>query len=241
MPTSDETWTLAEHDVPVYRSGEGGRALILIHEVWGVDGHIRSVADRYAAEGYSVVAPELLADSGLLEQLDEEQRADYDHPVRRLPRQVELRTFFAPVFTPEHATRTVAILRALVERLLRQEGATSVSVTGFCYGGTFSWALALAEPRLAAAVPFYGHVIASAEELGALQVPVLAFLGDQDAPLVEQVPRLREATEGKDVEVVVYPGAGHAFFNDANEQTYQAEAATDAWPRALAFLGAHAG
>lgn len=35
MPTSDETWTLAEHDVPVYRSGEGGRALILIHEVWG--------------------------------------------------------------------------------------------------------------------------------------------------------------------------------------------------------------
>lgn len=240
MPTSDETWTLADHDVPVYRSGEGGRALILIHEVWGVDGHIRSVADRYAAEGYSVVAPELLAESGLLEQLDTEQRADYDHPVRRLPRQVELRTFFAPVFTPEHATRTVTILRALVERLLRQEGTTSVSITGFCYGGTFSWALALAEPRLAAAVPFYGHNTASAEELAALQVPVLAFYGDEDAPLMAQVPGIQEATAGEDVELVVYPGAGHAFFNDANEAMYRPDAAADAWSRALAFLREHA-
>ncbi|MCJ1701268.1 dienelactone hydrolase family protein [Rathayibacter festucae] len=241
MPTSDETWTLADHDVPVYCSGEGGRVLILIHEVWGVDGHIRSVADRYAAEGFRVVAPELLADSGLLEQLETEQRADYDHPVRRLPRQVELRTFFAPVFTPQHAVRTIAILRALVERLLREEGTTSVSVTGFCYGGTFSWALALAEPRVAAAVPFYGHNTASAEELGSLRVPVLAFYGDQDAPLMAQVPGIREATAGKDVEIVVYPGAGHAFFNDANEGMYRADAATDAWPRALAFLREHAG
>jgi len=236
MPTSDETWTLADHDVPLYRSGDGERALILIHEVWGVDGHIRSVADRYAAEGFRVVAPELLAESGLLEQLDTEQRADYDHPVRRLPRQLELRTFFAPVFTPEHAKRSIAILRALVTRLLSEDGVTSVSITGFCYGGTFSWALALAEPRLAAAVPFYGHVTASDEELAALEVGVLAFVGDQDAPLVEQVPRVREATAGKDVEVVVYDGAGHAFFNDSNDGTYVPEAAADAWTRALAFL-----
>jgi carboxymethylenebutenolidase len=240
MPTSDETWTLADHDVPVYRSGDGEHALILIHEVWGVDGHIRSVADRYAAEGFRVVAPELLAESGLLEQLDTEQRADYDHPVRRLPRQVELRTFFAPVFTPAHAQRSVAILRALVSRLLSEDGVSSVSVTGFCYGGTFSWALALAEPRLASAVPFYGHCTASDEELAALEVAVLAFYGDRDAPLMEQVPRLREATVGKDVELVVYEGAGHAFFNDANDGTYDAPAATDAWPRALAFLRTHA-
>ncbi|WKK70694.1 dienelactone hydrolase family protein [Rathayibacter oskolensis] len=134
----------------------------------------------------------------------------------------------------------MAILQALVSRLLSEEGVLSVSVTGFCYGGTFSYALALAEPRLASAVPFYGHCTASDEELAALEVAVLAFYGDQDAPLMEQVPRIREATAGKDVELVVYPGAGHAFFNDSNDGTYDEAAATDAWPRALAFLRAHA-
>lgn len=242
MTRTDETWTLAGYEVPVYTAlperAEPGPAVLVIHEVWGLDGHIRSVVDRYAAAGYRAFGPELLAGSGLLEELNEEQRAEYDHPVRRLPRQVELRTFFAPVFNPAFAERTIAKLRAMIDRLLARPDVTTVSVTGFCYGGSMSWALAVAEPRLAAVLPYYGHNTFSAEELAAVTTPILAFYGADDAPLIAQLPAIEQSLPA--AELVVYPGAGHAFFNESNEQTFREGAAQDAWQRSLAFLAAHA-
>ncbi|NQX13244.1 dienelactone hydrolase family protein [Microbacteriaceae bacterium VKM Ac-2855] len=243
---TDETWTLAGFEVPMHvalpetESGESepGPAIIVIHEVWGLDGHIRSVVDRYAAEGYRAFGPELLLGSGILEELTEQQRDAYDHPIRRLTKQVEFRTFFAPVFAPEFTERTIAELRALVDRVLERDDVTSVSVTGFCYGGSMTWALAVADPRLAAAVPFYGHNTFSAEELAGVKTPVLAFYGAEDAPLVAQLPGIREALP--DADTVVYPDAGHAFFNESNEQSYRPGAAQDSWARTLAFLAQHA-
>lgn len=236
----DETWTLAGYEVPLHvalpGAAEPGPAIIVIHEVWGLDGHIRSVVDRYAAAGYRAFGPELLVGSGILEELTEQQREEYDHPVRRLTRQVEFRTFFAPIFTPEFAERTLAKLRALVDRVLERDDVTSVSVTGFCYGGSMTWALTVAEPRLAAAAPFYGHNTFSAEELAGVNTPVLAFYGAEDAPLIAQLPAIEAALP--DADVVVYSGAGHAFFNESNEATYRPDAAADAWSRVLAFLPA---
>ncbi|NQX28891.1 dienelactone hydrolase family protein [Microbacteriaceae bacterium VKM Ac-2854] len=242
MTRTDETWTLAGYEVPVYAAlpdeARPGPAVIVIHEVWGLDGHIRSVIDRYAAAGYRAFGPELLVGSGLLEELNEEQRAEYDHPVRRLPHQVELRTFFAPVFSPAFAERTVAKLRAMIDRVLARPDVTTVSVTGFCYGGSMSWALAAADARLAAVMPYYGHNSFSAPELAAIATPILAFYGADDAPLIAQVPTVHAGLPA--AEIVVYPGAGHAFFNESNDQSYREDAAHDAWRRTLAFLAAHA-
>jgi carboxymethylenebutenolidase len=105
-------------------------------------------------------------------------------------------------------------------------------------GGTYTFSLAAAEPRLRAAVPFYGHAEFKDAELGAIACPVLAFYGGKDTALMEELPGLkgRMAAAGVDFETVVYPETGHAFFNDTNRYTYNAEAAADAWTQALAFL-----
>ena len=74
--------------------------------------------------------------------------------------------------------------------------------------------------------------------MGNISGPVLAFYGDQDSRLMESLPQVTEAmaAAGVDFTAQVYPGVGHAFFNDTNPVTYDAAAAADAWTRTLSFL-----
>lgn len=233
--------------VPAYHTyPDGGQdgakkhpGLIVIEEIWGVTDHIKSVADRFAAEGYSVVSPELLP-KGLLEILTPQLQKDMFDPEKRDAVQPKLREMMQPIHQPEYAQGAIATLKACVDYLMADKGVDAsrgIAVVGFCFGGTYSFHLAANDSRIRAAVPFYGQAPAS-EEILNIKCPILAFYGDQDAHLMETLPALKEnmTKNGKTFEVVVYPGAGHAFFNDTNPRMYRADAAADAWKRALEFL-----
>lgn len=213
--------------------------LVVVHEVWGLVPHTKDVADRFSAEGYVAVAPDLLSGAGGVPDLSGElQEAAFD-PQQRSNAQPRLRKHMAPIRAPEYAKHALAALRVCFDHLEGLPGlAGRVAATGFCLGGTYTFSLAVAEPRLRAAVPFYGHADFRDAELRAINCPVLAFYGAQDSALIEELPGLKRQMRaaGVDFEAVVYPGTGHAFFNDTNKYTYNAEAAEDSWRRTLAFL-----
>lgn len=220
-------------------------ALVLIHEIWGLVPHIRDVADRWAAEGYLVLAPDLLSDAGITPEVGAELAVLRDEPdeEKRLRGQALLREKFALMNAPAFAAEAVTQLRLVVDALAAEPGIEGrIAVTGFCFGGTYSFALAAADPRVRAAVPFYG-VSPDAASIARIACPVLALYGEDDPRIVAALPQTRAemADAGVDFTDTVYPGARHAFFNDTNAVAYDAGAARDAWARALAFLARHLG
>ena len=224
--------------------GEVRGGLIVIHEIWGLVSHTRDVADRFAREGYVVVAPDLLADQGITEEITEglgEAVANPD-PEAQNAVQPKLRELMAPLRTPGFATLTVERLKACFDHLHDDaEVSGRVGVVGFCFGGSYSFALAAHEPRLLASVPFYGAANFTEAELGRIKAPILAFYGQEDEALMTALPEVEEAMTkaGVDFSATVYANAGHAFFNDSNPFAYQQKAAEDAWTRTLEFLARH--
>jgi len=229
----------------VQPTGELKGALIVIHEIWGLVDHIMSIADRYAAEGYLVVAPDVLSAIGIEAQIGEELFAIRNSPDEkvRTEGQPRLRDAFDSLQTPGYSEWVVGALGAVVDYLEAQPGIDGrVAVTGFCFGGSYSFALAAADPRVKAALPFYGSA-GAAGDLSAIACPVYAFYGENDPSLIDALPDVSKqmADAGIDFQTKVYPGTGHAFFNDTNPATYDADASADAWAKANAFLAAHLG
>jgi carboxymethylenebutenolidase len=215
-------------------------ALILIHEIWGLVEHITGIADRYAAEGYLVLAPDLLSDVGITPEVGlelHELRMEQD-PEKQAGAQPRLREAFSTMKAPGFAEGALAKLRIVVDALAAEPGIDGrIAVLGFCFGGTYSLALAAADDRVRAAVPFYGSAPAPAA-IADIRCPVLAFYGQNDANLIDALPGVQKAMAdaGVDFTAKVYPDAGHAFFNDTNPHTYNAADAADAWARSLEFL-----
>ncbi|CAN5116619.1 hypothetical protein BH11ACT3_BH11ACT3_14240 [soil metagenome] len=215
-------------------------ALIVIHEIWGLVAHITDVADRYAAEGYLVLAPDLLSDAGVTPDIGEELMAimTEQDPEKRAIGQPRLREAFGSIRAPEFAAEAVAKLKLVVDALASEPGIDGrIGVLGFCFGGTYSFALAAADDRVKAAVPFYGAA-PSVDDIAGIHCPVLALYGQNDPALIDALPAVREAMDAARVDFTaqVYSDAGHAFFNDTNPHTYNAVDAADAWARSLAFL-----
>jgi carboxymethylenebutenolidase len=235
-----------DHDLTAYRAeppGEARGAVVVIQEIWGLADHITDVADRVAAQGYLVVAPDLLGHVGLTPEVGARLRdlmfssSEED----RLAAQPEMREATTPARQPEFAAWAVPALRAVVDALVDEPGVDGrVGVVGFCFGGSYAFALAAADPRLRAAVPFYGSFPEGADP-ATIACPVLAFYGEDDHGITDGVPELesRMARAGVDFTARVYHGVGHAFFNDTAASTYNAEVASDAWDRTLAFLDEH--
>ncbi|AMM20597.1 hypothetical protein AX769_11165 [Frondihabitans sp. PAMC 28766] len=218
--------------------------LIVIHEIWGLVAHIRDVADRFAAEGWVVAAPDILSRGGITPALGEELlaiRAGDDEEAKNAA-QTRMREASAPRNSPEYAGWAVASLTKVLDWLDEQPGCTGhLAVTGFCFGGTYSFALAAADSRVRAAVPFYGAP-PEATQLVAIEAPILAFYGDEDERLITGLPEVTKnmADAGVDFSATVFQGTGHAFFNDRNPHSYNAAYAAQAWSSALRFLGEHA-
>jgi len=230
-------------DVYVARpAGEPAGGLVLIHEIWGLVDHIKDVADRYAAEGWVVAAPDILSHAGVEPALGAELFAlrNGDDEEAKAATQPRMREMLSAAHAPEYARWAVAALRATVDRLVEEAGVGDrLAVTGFCFGGTYAFALAAADDRIRAAVPFYGTA-PTPDRIAEIKAPVLALYGHHDPALIDALPGVARAMAdaGVDFESVVYPEAGHAFFNDTGLR-YDADAASDAWRRTLAFLREH--
>lgn len=235
-------------DLPCYvaaPAGEPRAGLVVVHEIWGLSEHITQVADRFAAEGYLVAAPDLLSSVGVSPKDGEELRRlmSSADQAERTTAQPAMREKTAPAHTPEFGRWAVGALSATIDHLAAQPGVGDrLGIAGFCFGGTYAFAGAVADDRLRAAVPFYGQP-PELDEVGSIHCPVLAFYGDQDERLMSSLPAVRTAMEqaGVDFRAQVYAGARHAFFNDTNAMAYDAAAAADAWQRTLAFLAEHVG
>jgi carboxymethylenebutenolidase len=224
--------------------GDPRGGIILIHEIWGLVPHITGVADRFAAEGYVVLAPDLLSDVGVTPEVGAELHALMADPdeARRTAAQPRMRETMAPLRAPEFAAPAVAKLRTAVDSLAAEPGVGGrIAVVGFCFGGTYAFALAASDDRIRAAVPFYGTAPAP-DQIAEIRCPVLAIYGAHDPALMQALPGVRAemAAAGVDFADHVYPDAAHAFFNDTGSR-YRADDAADAWQRALAFLADHLG
>src|SRR2546423_10602653 len=117
---------------------------------------------------------------------------------------------------------------------LRDLGAATVGITGFCMGGTFAYLAAVSGVDVDAAAAFYGAGIV--HTLGEPYVPLLLFFGGND-PYISR-DDLAEIEKHHPGQVIVYENAGHGFMRDGSE-AYDEEAATDAWRRLLQFFGEH--
>jgi carboxymethylenebutenolidase len=198
-------------------------AVLVVHENRGLTDHIRSVAGRLAASGYSALAIDLLSAEGGTAALGDEARA-----------------MAALSSAPQE--RFVADMRAGLDELERRASGQKLGAIGFCFGGGMVWLLlASGEPRLAAAVPFYGPLPDGADFSGSTAA-VLGIYAEQDARVNASREAATAALEaaGLTHEIVTYPGANHAFFNDTGPR-YDQDAATQAYAKVLDWFGRHLG
>lgn len=243
--TETMTLEMADSSFPVYvarPAGDPVGGLVLIHEIWGLVDHIRDVADRYAAQGWLVVAPDILTSAGVAPVLGAELFAlmNSDDEAVRTAAQPRLREALSGMRAPEYAAWAVRALRTTLDWLQANPGiGDRLAVTGFCLGGTYAFALAAADARVKAAVPFYGTAPAP-EHITEIEGAVLAIYGHHDPALIDALPEVVRAmaAAGVDFTSIVYPDASHAFFNDTGLR-YRADDAADAWEKTTVFLRAH--
>jgi carboxymethylenebutenolidase len=196
-------------------------AVLVIHEWWGLNDGVRAMADRLAGEGYIVLAVDLFG--GRVAETPEE--------ARKLVMEV--------LEDPDAAEENI---RQAYRFVKETAGAPRIASLGWCFGGTWAMNAALLFPKeLDAAVIYYGQVGADEQALAGLDVPILGHFGEADRSIpLDSVERFRQALEAAGVvrEIRIYPGAGHAFANPSG-QSYDAEAAREAWELSLAFLERH--
>ena len=213
-------------------SGLPKGGIIVIQEVWGLDDHIKSIADRFAAEGYVALAPSFFELDEVSSDEITQLKIDLFDKVKQTAIQPRLRALTAPMHDPEFGKLTTSRLAACFGFLFNfPTTGGKVAVIGFCFGGTYSYNLAITEPRLKIAFPFYGHSDQSVDELKNIACPIRAFYGQNDEGLISGLDDLkaRMAEASVDYTAKVYPDCGHAFFNDTNPNSYNKAAADDSW------------
>lgn len=203
-----------------------GPGLIVVQEWWGLDSGTREMTDRFAAEGFVALAPDLY--HGQLAGHTEFDRAG--ELMASMP--------------PDRAARDMS---GAVDYLIGLDATTGdgVGVVGFCMGGMLTFFLAADRPdRVKAAVPFYGFPQGDGQpDYAQITAPIQGhmaehddFFGPEAAKALEQ--QLRDL--GKDVTLTVHPGSGHAFMAPHNALgTLDEELYAKVWPQAVGFLHEH--
>lgn len=188
--------------------------IVMIHEWWGLNAHIKDMARMLASEGYRVLAVDLY--KGTVASTNEEAQA------------------LRQAVNPEESIQ----LLSAAATFLREQGASKVASLGWSFGGGESLRLALSGERLDATVIYYGQLAFDREQLKAIEWPVLGIFGGKDQSIstesVEAFDALLDSL-GVRNEIVIYPGAGHAFANPSVPTYAPAEAAA-AWDKTLGFL-----
>ena len=198
-----------------------GPGVVVIQEWWGLVDHIEDVCDRFAANGYVALAPDLYHG----------KKAKSPDEAGKLMMALRI----------DEAEKD---LSGAIEFLLNHEATTGskAGIIGFCMGGALSLYAATKNPKVGACVVFYGGHPNVKPDLPNLQAPMLGIYAERDGfvtpQLVHQLEKqLKEL--GKSVEVHIYPGVDHAFFNDQRPEVYDEKASADAWRRVLEFFAKH--
>ena len=213
--------------IPAYVAQPKGQAkggIVVIQEIFGVNSHIRAVADGYAAEGYLAVAP------AIFHRVKPDVELGYEQ---------DDMTAGMALKTATEALPSPGVMQDIKAAIQHASQAGKVGIVGFCYGGLLTWRSACTLDGLSAAVPYYGGGVTTPDEVARKpKCPVLAHFGDQDhwIPL-ESVEAFKKAHP--EVEVHVYH-ANHGF-NCDQRGSWNAEAARLARERTLAFFGKHVG
>jgi carboxymethylenebutenolidase len=213
--------------IPAYLAQPKGAAkggIVVIQEIFGVNSHIRSVVDGYAADGYLAIAPAIFhrikpnVELGYQED-DMTEGMSLKNAVENLP--------------------SPGVMQDIQVAIKEVSQAGKVGIVGYCYGGLLTWRSACALEGLSAAVPYYGGGMTTPQEIARKpKCPVLAHFGDQDHWItLDSVEMFRKAHP--EVEVHVYH-ANHGF-NCDQRASYNAEAARLARERTLAFFASHVG
>jgi carboxymethylenebutenolidase len=196
-------------------SGKGPGVLV-IQEWWGLVGHIKSVADRFAAEGFTALAPDMYHG----------QTANEPDSAGKL-------------FMALNIGQAEKDLKGAAAYLTQHSSTQKLGVVGFCMGGQLALFAATLNPNIGATVDFYGIHPNVKPDYSKLSGPVLGLFAEKDAFVTPATAKQVEADikkAGKQAEVHIYPNVDHAFFNDDNKAAYDKAAADDAWRRTLSFF-----
>jgi carboxymethylenebutenolidase len=233
--TMDLTWTRDGDTLKGYAAAPAGPGphpgVVLVPDVRGLAEHYRDVARRFAAEGFFTLAVDVYSREGAPDLPD---MAAVMRVLRALPDRRVL----------DDLASAVAVVAARPE-----VDGRPVGITGFCMGGQYALMAACSVPGLSACVSWYGMLrydqtdavkpVSPLDLAPRLACPYLGFFGDDDALIavadVEELRRRVTAT-GQPAEIVRYPGAGHAFFNDTRADAHRPAAAADSWRRAEKFF-----
>ncbi|RQS73439.1 dienelactone hydrolase family protein [Burkholderia sp. Bp8963] len=203
-----------------------GPAVIIIQEIFGVNAHIRAVADQYAADGYVALAPDVFWRTQPRVELTYEG-ADRDKGIE-LMKKTDVKLAVADIAAAADALRA------------RAEVAGKVAAIGYCFGGQLAYRAA-ATGKIDAAVAYYGGGIQNALDIaGQVTQPILFHYAENDHAIPpEAVDQVKAAFAGRDNAAFhLYPGAEHGF-NCTDRASYNQRAAALAHGRTLTFLAEH--
>jgi carboxymethylenebutenolidase len=195
-----------------------GPGVIVIQEWWGLVPHIEDICRRFATEGFVALAPDL-----------------YHGKVAKSPDEA------GKLMMALDIDRAEMDLRGAVTYLKSQSSVTSqgIGVVGFCMGGQLALCAAAKNPDVLAAVDFYGIHPRVTLDFKPMQAAVRGFFAEDDSSVPPPAVRALEKQireSGKNVEMRIYTGTQHAFFNDTRPEVYNAKAAQDAWRRTIDFF-----
>ena len=226
--------------VPAYRAhpDKNGKfpVVLVVQEIFGVHEHIKDVCRRLAKLGYFAISAELYHRQGDVTKFTDNQEI-FAKVVNHVPDSQVMSALDASVVYADSTGRA---------------DTSRLGVTGFCWGGCITWTYCVHNPKVKAAVAWYGRLVAPnkaplqpaypIEFAPQLRVPVLGLYGAEDASIpVEHVEQMRAALKAAGnttSEIIVYDGAPHAFFADYRP-SYRKEAAEDGWKRMQAWFQKH--
>lgn len=228
--------------IPIFSVGPDSKeprpALILIHEIFGVNQHIRDVARRFAKTGMRVFAPDLFAPA-----------SDYPSDPAKRDDLATMRNVWSGIPDSQLLTDLEGVFGLIASKA--DVIPTSIGAAGFCMGGAIAFMFGCNEPRLAWVIDFYGRIKYGAltatkskhpiEYAFNLKCPMLGLFAGRDELITAEdrnsLAKILEAN-GKTFQLKVYEDAEHAFFNDVRPH-YDEAAAKDAWERSLGFMSTH--
>lgn len=196
-----------------------GPGVLVIQEWWGLVQHIKNVCDRFAAEGFTALAPDM-----------------YHGKTASEPDGA------GKLFMALNIAQAEKDLRGAASFLAQHSSAATLGAVGFCMGGQLALFAATLNPSVGACVNFYGIHPNVAPDYSKLSGPVLGLFAEKDQFVTPTAARALDVAikgAGKPSEIHIYPNVDHGFFNDDRADIYDKAAAADAWRRTLTFFRQH--